>query len=599
MAMVVTVLSAARATCLHLSERRWGPAFTLATAALFVLPTSIARVSASMFVAGLATFLIALLTLALLRRRPLPDTPAPPRYPIRWGWVPLLIMTVLVIWGALDGYWWDEDQCHFGATATLARGMVPPEHPLFPGEPFRYHYGFNSLAGLVRAFTGCNVAHAIDAATLWCFALLLITAHDVGGSLGGKKSAFLAMLLVPLGAGALQFLLFQDMGTLELHWSLLPISWRDSMPPPVISNFFQHPQGLGMGLALGLLLFFETATTRARLALYALLLGSLALAHIVFFAVMGLALGAGALMRAVQHRRPATLFFELTALLAALGLAWLLGGFFAQGPGVGEVLVWGKSFFVGPWHLRLAHNLVLFGLPLLLLPAAALRFSKQGGLIRGTALVAAFIGFVVPHLVSYERSWDIVKFLGIGAFFAQLLLADTLSTWRPAATFLVVALSTNTGWLWLARMSALNGRAGVPAMHFGGPSELGRQVGERLYPLLDLRERVFSTNVDLARASGILTPGFAWQTVGQGFLLDRPAHERLHHHAARARQDLSASDLEALEVTYLVLSPGDEAALSPVGKSALQDPARFQFLFEVAHQGDRRRVYRVGAGPKL
>ena len=38
-------------------------------------------------------------------------------------------------------------------------------------------------------------------------------------------------------------------------------------------------------------------------------------------------------------------------------------------------------------------------------------------------VVAGTCGFVVANLVSYARSWDIVKLFGVSAFFAHFLVA--------------------------------------------------------------------------------------------------------------------------------------------------------------------------------
>jgi hypothetical protein len=200
-------------------------------------------------------------------------------------------------------------------------------------------------------------------------------------------------------------------------------------------------------------------------------------------------------------------------------------------------------------------------------------------------------------VVTYARSWDIVKFLGVGAFFANILFADLLARWprRGRAPMIagLVALTTLSSWILLLRVGALDGRLGVPRMHFPGPSEAGRLLAERIEPHLAPGDQVFSTNTDLGTAGGLLTPGFDWNQVGQGFLLDRPRAERLNALKTQARRDLDPAALRGLDVQWLVLSPGDEAALSPAGRAALRDPARFERV-EVLEAGrDRRTLYRV------
>ena len=175
-----------------------------------------------------------------------------------------VLTSVLVFWTLYQGYFWDENAAHFGVSSVLARGVSPPEHPLFPGQVFRYHYGFNVLVGQVMALSGCSVAIAIDIVGAVCFIALLVSAISAGYQLGGSKAASLAIVLLPLAGGTLQHLLFSDFGVLEWHWDLMPKSWYQNIPPPVISNFFQHPQGLAMGTALGVIQLFDDSNSNIK-----------------------------------------------------------------------------------------------------------------------------------------------------------------------------------------------------------------------------------------------------------------------------------------------------------------------------------------------
>jgi hypothetical protein len=409
---------------------------------------------------------------------------------------------------------------------------------------------------------------------------------------------------VPLGSGTLQFLLFQDMGTLTARWSALPSSWGEAMPPPIISNFFQHPQGLGMPLALCALLLWTHevpeagAARRLRLALAAALLGTLALAQIVFFSVLGLALGAASLARARRRRDPRGLALELGLLLGALALARSLGGFFAPGPSPAEIFVF-EPFMPGSAGLRVTWHATMFGLPLLTLPFALHRLREDPSPLRVALAVAVAVGFAVPNMVRYRLSWDIVKFYGIGGFFLNLLFADLVARAaarggaRRAFAALGAALAAWSGLFFIVRMSALDGRLGVPPMHFPPPSAIGRLAAEALEPHAGPDDLVFSTNVDVGLAGGLLTPGFDRRQLGHSFMLDEARMDAWYAAKERARRDLGAEDLARLGVRFLVLSPGDEAALSSAGRAALDDPSRFERLGEVEHGGDRRALFRV------
>ncbi|MCK6551361.1 hypothetical protein L6R52_36335, partial [Myxococcota bacterium] len=231
-----------------------------------------------------------------------------------------------------------------------------------------------------------------------------------------------------------------------------------------------------------------------------------------------------------------------------------------------------------------------------LLPIAALRLRTNELPLRVALFTAAVAGFSIPNVVTYERSWDIVKFFGIGGFFANVLLADTLSVlgarWKGALAALTIVCSA-LGLFWLARMSVLDGRVGVPKMHFGPPPRIADAVAREVGPLIAPRSRVLSTNMDMGMGAGFLTPGFDWRELGASFMLDRTEAERLTRHRQRARVDLRREDLDGLGADWVILSPGDIASLSSAGRAALADPTRFEHVREVRDGGEVRQVYRV------
>jgi hypothetical protein len=576
-------------------EKRWSIAFAFSFASLIATSALIGRYTSDLVIAASWSGVIAGAGVALIWRRG-PRAPPEPRPSARvdgWAIAIAALGLVLVVWTALHGCFWDESNSHFGLVLSVARGVIPAEHPLFPGEPFRYHYGFDVLAGLVRAFVGLGAEGSIDAAAIACYLLLLALGANVGAELGGRRGASLALVLAPLGSGLLQVFLFRDFGAMELSWSALPSSWADSTPPPVISNFFQHPQGLGMPLSLAVLLLWSAPHRRSKRTIGAVLLGLLSLAQIVFFSVLGLALGVSVLARAVRERNIRSAAIDLVSLLGSLAIAVSLGGFFAPGARSEQLLQF-KGYFNEPILTVVLHHVVLFGLPILALPIAALRLKEEPRDLRLLLLVASFVGFFVPNTINYEWSWDIVKFFGVGAFFANLLLADAMARfWRPKLALPLIAIATGTAWFWLARVSFLDGKMGITALHFPPPAPIAVAVGERLDRMIGPRDRVLSTNMDLSMGAGLLTPGFDWRALGASFIMDRARVDRLRMHLDRARRDLSPEDLAALETKIVVLGPGDIASLSDVGRKALQDNLRFEHLFDVSEGYERRSVYRV------
>ncbi len=582
-------------------------AATLASAVAIAGPTWWGRSTSHLGQATLLTGFCCLIGAYALHRGRVAE-PWPPTDDGPTPWVlriPIALMTVGVVWAAVGSHFWDEYSCHYPTAAVIARGVFPPELPMFPGEPFRYHFGYDVLAAHVRSLTGVPIDVALDAATIGSFTLLLAMAREVGRTFGGRWGGGFVMLLAPLGGGTLAFLLFGDMGSLEVHWSALPRKWMSSTPPPVISNFFQHPQGLGMSFALAVISLFARPPSqpkpprRTRLIVGMSLLGVLALVNIVFFAVLGLALGVLVTIRAISTGRYRRAAEELVALLIALGIGISLGGFFAAGPAVDQMLVWGRSFFAGGFWSVVAQHLVLFGLPWIFLPWNVLATARRPSDLSIAAAAAAVIGFAIPNLVVYARSWDIVKFLGVGMFFANLLFALQLARWtnagrRGAAAALVATLlATNTAWIWLVRVSVLDGRLGVPKIHFPPSSRTAHALGLELEGMIGPRERVLTNDVDLARAAGFLAPGFDWRQVGQGFMLDRDRAERWHRLKVTAMRTLDPAAVRELDVRWAVFGPHDLHRLAQVGRERLGDPARYEPIAEIGEGAARRWVYRI------
>lgn len=596
---VITILFA-RAWLYQLHDRSLATAGTVAAALLATVPTALCRITNDLVVATLVFGAFALAGLVFLwRRGPADPVPPTPRYTVPTG-VRVLVAVgfVLVAWAAFGGHWWDEHNCHDGVVTVLARGIVPPVHPLFPTEPFRYHYGFDVLAAQLRAFTSMSADDAIDGATMICFVLLLGMARELGATLAGRAGAAAAMILVPFGGGLLSLFFWGQSGPLELRWDAIPARWLHlEIPPPVISNFFQHPQGLGMPLALAVLRLHTGEDHLRRRILGGLLLGALSLAQIVFFGVLGLVLGVLVVVRFAKTRNIRAAASSTATLLGALALAYLLGGMLERGPPVDNVMRFGTTFFTGsPGEVVMLH-VVHFGAPLLATAAGIVVVAKRPTTLRIALLVAAVIGFAVPNFVTYERSWDIVKFYGIGAFFANLLLAafvaDLMRTNRRALAATIAVVTVFTGYLWILRMGALDGHFGIPKMRFPAPSVIGEVTAERLEPFLENDDFVFSSNTDVGLSGGLLTPGFDWRVNGQGYLLDRAVADRLHGHYRAARRTLGAEHLAAMKIRFVVLSPGDIGGLTDEARRALDDPNRFVHLFDVEAEGQRRRVFRV------
>ncbi len=597
------VLLFCRALLYQASERRFSIAWVFAVALLSSGSAFLCRSTQSLVWAALGVAALSGLGLALLWSRGPERAAEPPA--LRLGpaaKAALLAVFGLVVWVTLDTYLWDEYSGHFGLVAVLARGISPVQHPIYPGDPFLYHYGFDALAALVRAFVGVDVAMSIDVASIVCFGSLIWIAKDLGVQHSGTAAGgFLAALLAPLASGPLQAFLLRDFGSLELRSAMIPEIWGRSMPPPMISNFFQHPQGLGMPIALAVLMCTCTVGPRQlwRRSLGAVLLGMLSLAHIVFFGVLGLALGIEALRRAYGQKNSKFLVRDLLCLVGALGIAFALGGFLEPGPATHQVLRFGEGHFRSAGALeRVLLHFVFFGFSFLALPVIIFQALRQGRPLDLVILSCALIGFGIPNLVVYERSWDIVKFFSVGCFFANLGLAKLLASAldkpgraRSWAVGAIVSMSIFCGAFWLVRSSILNGRLGVPMWHFPPPNPIAQAIGESMYPLMEPEDRVFSTHPELAIAAGLLLPGYHWKTLGESYLIDRARFAREYQHHYQASIHLRRVDLEPLNVRWAALDDDDLKRLSPEGQKNLADPERFELVLNKRGRG--MRIYRV------
>lgn len=598
----------------RVDERRPSVVFAGAVAALAVLPLTLGRPFDSL-PAGLGLTVLLAFGPAVLGARRLARAAVVREAPDAAGTLAMLGVVVLGAWVSWSTRLWDGALSHWGFSSELARGVLSLEHPLFPGEPLRYHVGFDVLVALVVACTGLSVDPATELVSTACLALLVVTLRDAGRALGGRTAGVLAVLVVPLGYGTLSVCLADGWGAPVGCQPWFPSSWVSAprLPPPVISNFFQHPQGLAMPIAVAtLLLAAERPAARlgtARTLVAALLLVGLAQVQIVFFAATGLAVGVATVVDALTRRALVAVTIRAASLLFALALA-VSGGVLAGGSSLGELRV-GQGYFAEGGLMLVVRHLSLFGLTLLAVPLALVRLRHEPAWLRAGLVVTAAVCFAVPNAITYARSWDIVKLFGIGAFFANLLLADVLAAALPnqlgrargaarvgakLLVVLLVVLSTSSGAFWLLRHGPLNG---VVAFAYGlpPPHPVGRALHERHGDEIGPRERVLTTTTGIWH-HGFFVAGADWRAPdGRGFMVDRARVDRERRVALRALRDLGADDLEALGVSWILLGPKDLARLSPAGRAALDDPSRFEMREDLVVDGVSHRLRRVVRAP--
>lgn len=595
----------------------------VAAALLAVVPGQVCRavgdLAASMAIAA-AAFLVVAGALSWRAKRADGARPAAggelawPAWP---AWLVGAVGLGCVAHGAVTRNFFDEEH-HVPMAAVIARGVVPPEHPLLPGQVIPYHWGVDALYAQLMV-AGLRPDRAIDVVTIASFALLLLAAALVGAALAGRAGATLAVILAPLAGSPLAQPLHDGMGIFDVDRGLLPAAWAEwfRRPPPLTADFFQHPQGLAFPLVLVVLVLFCAApSTRGARAMGAALLALLSLVQAVHFLVVGFGLGVATVVSAARQRQGRATAWrsaavDLGLLALALALAVLFGGFFSPGAGTSSTLVWGKDFFADPsWSSRLVHHAAVFGLPLLLLPVAgawAVRASHKLGL----ALVAGgAVGFFLPNVVVYASSWDIVKLYSAGGFLAGVALAGTFARWltRPLAPRTTAGAYTpdegtasapapgpapvdehQPGWrrwavlatvvaltaltiefplVWLATRTLLQGQLEVPRKHDFRPRDDLLAVGRAVGPLIGPRENVLVGHFDIGRMTGLMTPGFDARRGASGHILDFARVKERMRLRELAMRTLHPEALRALEIRWILLSDGEVARLPPAARAA-------------------------------
>ncbi len=614
MVLVAVVVAGVREALARAGEERASVGLASSLAVLAVLPELCGRPLHSVVGGALVVAALAAPAAFLYARRrlrgPLFTTGGDPA-----AWLLGGLVFAGGLWCAWTTYLWDEDSTHFGVGSLIARGLLPPSQPYFPGAPFRYHIGYDVLVGTLHAFSGWRIDACCDVVTSVCLAALLWILADAGRALAGRAGAAFAVFVGLLGYGPGAMCLAGGWAIPDMvcaDW--FPASWNGAttMPPAVISNFFQHPQGLGMPISLAALLVATGAgvTTRRVLAA-AVVTALLAQAQTVYFGLTGLALGAAVVVDAARSPRPfgravGVLALRL-ALLAAAGAAGFMLGGVLRGGGALDAITVGRGYFHDPAGALLLHNLSLFGPTLLAVPVAlvvlVVALVRGGKSASAAPLLAALVvagaaGFIVANVASYARSWDIVKFFAAGAFFANILLAWLLAaSWglagpRTGARALarglavVVALvSTSSASVWLLRHGALNGVI-APAYREFPPDAIGTVLDDAHGREIGRDERFLTSHEDIAQL-GFLVAGRDWRK-NPSYLLDRARADRLHAARRRVFPRLTEADLDVLGVSLVFVTEREARALP-----ALDDAARFTRVpGDVVVRGAHWRLYR-------
>ncbi|MFO0617592.1 MAG: hypothetical protein U0414_33670 [Polyangiaceae bacterium] len=337
--------------------------------------------------------------------------------PSRGMWMSAIASLALVVPMALRFHFHDEVLLtgHMSIASELENGVYPPRHLSFADFPLRYHYGFDVVSASIGMLTRLPVDRAIDAATIGLWALSWCLAWTLGERLVGRSRAWLVPLVMLFGGGY-PFGCTRSSDLLAVCGARQdPSHLHVDFNAPFVSYFFQHPWSLGTPIALVALLLWSARRAdeplRAgapRLAALAAVLAILSMSQIVLFFALAptLVVAESRAQGRWTLRRGAAM---LVVSVAAVAVAYGLGGFFARAPGLPNLPMSLHGGILDTVRGSIAWNANAFAvlLPLGIWGLFALRDGQW------LVLPLAAGALVVLNSVRYALSTDIVKFAAL------------------------------------------------------------------------------------------------------------------------------------------------------------------------------------------
>ncbi|APR88084.1 hypothetical protein A7982_13433 [Minicystis rosea] len=426
--------------------------------ALWVVSVQLASQAAGSFRIGLPVGTLAAsfagIVAEIARRRTDTAPPTGHRPPV-WMWITAVATAAAIVPAAFQ-YWFHDELLlagHMSTVAQLQAGVFPPRRLQFPEYSFRYHYGFDLLSASFSAILHVPVDTGIDVASIVLWAASWCLLWGLGERLIGRRRAWLAPVMT-LFASGLPLGCPHDGSLLPNMISECPVGhW--SVNGPVITYFFQHPWALGIPVATTAILVFTERhphSAWARFGALAFLFGALSFSELVLYVTVlpSLLVAEVWYEEGLEIRRALPM---LGAMLLSLGLARLLGGFFAPANGLVSMQFVLHPGFADTPKLTLAWNAMTFGAMWItgVLGFFALR---RGRLLFGLLFAGALL---VVNGVRYTGSADIMKFatvvsLALGfmgsAAIARLLPSKPWSaSWpRTVTAFSLFAAATWIGF---------------------------------------------------------------------------------------------------------------------------------------------------------
>jgi hypothetical protein len=291
-------------------------------------------------------------------------------------------------------------------------------------------------------------------------------------------------------------------------------------------------------------------------------------------------------------------------------LAWFEGGMLAPSTVTDPALIHIRSAPGFPekadWGGRVFHHVVNLGLGFVAFPAFVFAALRRRSFLVLLLCSFAFGGMLVPHLFSYERSWDMVKFPSAAAF--VLSLAYVLEVDARL-------VDLGTPWSWVRRAGrALLVGSGVVAATFlvfplDPPYRTYDLANDYVDPVVDETiqwlwdngydpsQRVYAQdNIarELAVFGGISVAGYDYDFMTLGVSLNY--YYRFQRRNAEIKARMSHDALRDLDIGWVVLSEEELALMGSTARRALeQDGKHYRVVAEFPTEPKRRsrRIWRV------
>lgn len=560
---------------------------------------------------ALITFAIAALAAAVASRK-LRAAEQPRHDSQLWFYAAVVSMIAIYAWVSWKYQMHDEHPIfgHKSMIEQLRRGEYPIYLPPIPEQDARYHYGFDLLAGAWARAYGFSADVSIDLTTLLLVVFMCFAAAAIAADLNVPHVSAFAAVAIHLGSGLAWILLAGAEGRhprclVQYHHP----SCSSELFPTSFNNVFQHPVAAGVPLFLASLLaarrVLESDKNKAFFGVLLLLLPALAVGQVVYFALGSLAMAAALIVYRAPKKRTMML---LAALLGGLILARLSGGMFTPSELIdsGAIAFRRTPGFPGHNLAEIArHHLINLGLGFALFPAFVLIAILRKNYLLLTLTAFAAGGMIVPHIWTYTRSWDIVKFPSAALFVLCLLyvvIADAafppqniVNRWVQRAGRVLLLGSGFLAALFVA--IPLQGDHKLYDDNVWKPDPLVKKAIDWFHGQNYRRDELIFAQSNVAQELSVFgglsvhAADYDFQTLGikQSFWSQREQHYQ------RIKHRMDPESIAALKVRYVVLSNEELDNLGPEAKNALQNPDRFEVAATFQGENERRtrRIWRV------